>query len=208
MNEIEARKEIFQLDIGSELKLKPIKGFTENKEYQIVNEIPEENYMKGMLYTVIDDDGNQRHINSNYFRLPEVELDVPEGTSVRNNNEIFQVKCRGKAESVKQIDNLFYENLVNVDVPVVRTKTQDRNDLGFAKVISLEEKIKKSIPEEPNLEMKILCGLRKIDDDRKNSFDIMREAIDSLEKQIQSLQTIKEKMNLEIEMLKRISVLS
>lgn len=206
MNEIETRKEIFQLNMGDGLTLKPIKGFTENKEYQIVNEIPEENYMKGMLYTVIDDEGNHRHINSNYFKLPEVELDVPEGTAVK---EIFEIKCRGKAESVKQIDNLFYENLINEDVPVVRIKPQDKNDLGFAKVISLEDKIKKSIPEEKNLEMKILSGLRKIDEPiNKNSFDIMQEAIDSLEKHIQSLQTIKEKMNLEIEMLKRFSVLS
>lgn len=203
MNEL--RKEIFRLKID-DFSLRPIRGFTVGKEYVIIEEMVDRtgSNKKGMLYTVTDDDGNLRHINSNYFECPEPVLDMPPGTF-----PICSITSRGKSTNVQMIDDLVYENLVNIDLPVVRTKETDSNDLGFAKVTTLEDKVQKLVPKEPMLEMKILSGLRETNDYKsKNSFEIMQEALKGLEIQITSLQKIKEKMSLELEMLKRVSVLS
>jgi hypothetical protein len=61
------RKEIYNHKqsegFASGINLKPIANFTQEREYEILEEKTGKEFLSGMIYTVVDDDGNVRHVS-------------------------------------------------------------------------------------------------------------------------------------------------
>jgi len=68
------RFEIFTLVTDEGLKLTSVNNFTVGKKYRIHKETFNPIHSLGMLYTVQDDSGKVRQINSKYFTSPEPKL--------------------------------------------------------------------------------------------------------------------------------------
>lgn len=90
-----------------------------------------------------------------------------------------------------------------------RKNKENEEELGsFGKLVTAEEKLKNTLPVEPHLDMKILCGLRTGNEAaEKNSFVIMEKAIAAMKEQIENLTQIKETLEFELKFLRRMDVI-
>lgn len=97
------------------------------------------------------------------------------------------------------------DDFEDIDLSQVR----DSREMGnFGKLVTAEEKLRNTLPVEPHLELKILCGLRTGNEAaEKNSFVIMEKAIAAMKEQIENLTQIKETLEFELKFLRRMDVI-
>jgi hypothetical protein len=72
------RKEIYNHKqtegFATGINLKPLENFTQEREYEILEEKTAKEILGGMIYKVKDDKGNTRHVSDRYFHTKEAVL--------------------------------------------------------------------------------------------------------------------------------------
>jgi hypothetical protein len=203
------RTEVYSSRTYEGLNLKPVPGFTEGKKYTITGETFDPHHVIGVLYTLKDDNGHTRKINSKYFQTPEpvlsgdfIEKEYVKDVELEFKNEDLDYDMLARTEKI------IMDEAVKQPMPVLRTtkkKTKKKKEDGFQKLHyrSLEDLVKDE-PADDLTEMMALAGIKH--PKKPNSLQIITETINSLKKQMTNMVHQLHDLDKEIDRLKRFNV--